>query len=117
MQEYMVTASTYELLEAKVCTDECEWDGDSKPESQQCNQSTEWYCSTAAFHPQDYIQHKEHAEYDPTHHTASLPLLLHSTTTTTTTTTTNTTTTTSRANRVERMILKSTITHSLSVTT
>ena len=63
---------SYCFLEAEVGSDKREWDGDSKPESKQGNQGAKRHRGTAAFHPQEQIQHKEHTKYDPEHNNTAL---------------------------------------------
>jgi len=62
--------SSYHLLEAEVGTNERQWDGNSEPESEESHKRAEWHGGTAAFHPQDQIQHEEHAENDPTNNSS-----------------------------------------------
>lgn len=46
-----ITQLTYALAKTKVCSDKGQWNGNSKPQSKQGNQSTKRYCAGAALSP------------------------------------------------------------------
>jgi len=58
--------SSYWFSEAKKGANERQWNGDSKPETEQSQQRENWQRGTAAFQPVYQIQRQVNNEHNPT---------------------------------------------------
>jgi hypothetical protein len=56
--------STHPFPETEEGANECERNGDTKPQSKDSNQGGEGHSSRATFAPQDQVEHEEQREYN-----------------------------------------------------